>query len=102
MKVTVYHVDRNTLKKQQRVQSYGNTKIALTRCALLISDLGGEFVYMENVKWGEYGIKTECILMYDEQFEWGFLITNSGVEKKMGPFRLPSKQDPPQESDNED
>jgi hypothetical protein len=93
MKVTVYAIDLNTMKKKRLVQSYGNTHIALSRCAVLISDLDGSMVYMENIQWSEFGVKSECILVYDKAFDWGFVITNSGLaEKKMGPFLL--KKDP--------
>jgi hypothetical protein len=93
MKVTVYVVDRNTMKKKTTVQSYGDTHIALSRCAVLLSDLEGSMVYMENIKWGEFGVKGECILVYDKAFDWGFVITNSGLQtNKMGPFLL--KKDP--------
>ena len=93
MKVTVYVVDRNTMKKKRVLQSYGDTHIALSRCAVLISDLKGSVVYMENIQWSEYGVKGECILIYDEMFDWGFVVTNSGLaNKKMGPFLL--KKDP--------
>lgn len=93
MKVSVYVVDRNTMKKKQKVQSYGDTRIALSRCAVLLSELNGSMVYMENTKWSEFGVKSECVLVYDEMFDWGFIVTNSGLaEKKMGPFLL--KKDP--------
>lgn len=93
MKVTVYVVDRNTMKKKTLVQSYGDTHIALSRCAVLLSDLDGSMVFMENIKWSEFGVKGECILVYDKAFDWGFVITNSGLQKnKMGPFQL--KKDP--------
>lgn len=95
MKVTVYIVDRHTLKKTKKVQSYGNTHIALSRCAVLLADLDGTMVYMKNIKWSEYGVKSECILLYDEAFDFGFVITNSGLEKKkMGPFPLKKKPTP--------
>ena len=93
MKVTVYVVDRNSMKKKRLVQSYGNTHIALNRCAVLISDLNGSSVYLENTKWSEYGVSGDCVLVYDEYFDWGFIITNSSLaEKRMGPFLL--KKDP--------
>ena len=102
MKVSVYVVDRSSLKKKQKVQDYGNTHIALSRCAVLLSDLDGTVIYMNDVKWAEYGVKQNCILVYDDKFDWGFIITNSALaEKKMGPFRLPPKQNPSEEDDSE-
>tara|TARA_B100000963_G_C22111898_1_gene445271 strand:- start:139 stop:447 length:309 start_codon:yes stop_codon:yes gene_type:complete len=102
MKVTVYIVDRFTLKKTRKVQSYGDTHIALSRCATLLSELDGSMIYMENIKWSEYGVKTECILLYDEAFSFGFIITNSGLQKnKMGPFPLKKKGPIEKDEDSE-
>lgn len=92
MRVSLYVVNRFTLVKSHKVQDYGNTKIALSRVGKLLVEFEGEELYLERVVWKERGIKTNSILAYCPNFEWGFLITNSEMEKeKIGPLSLPRK-----------
>lgn len=92
MKVSLYVVNRLTLAKSHKVQDYGNTKIALSRVGKLLVEFEADQLYLERVKWKEMGIKTNSILAYCPKFEWGFLLTNSEMEKeKIGPLPLPRK-----------
>ena len=85
----MYVVDRHSLLKQSKVQDYGNTRVALSRSGVLMADLGGAEIYLENIKWKDRGITTNCVLVYDPQFQWGFVLTNSELaEKKIGPIPL--------------
>lgn len=89
MYVSVYIVDLETLSYNSKVQDYGNTKIALRKATHLLSSLGGDLMFLENIRWSRFGIYQDSILAYDPTFKWGLVLTNSKArENKMGPFDI--------------
>ena len=88
MKATTYIVDRFTLSIRREIQDYGNPNYAIERCCKLLVEVDATTLTMDNVLWKKHGIPIKSVIIYDQDLDWAFLVTNTSLERKMGPYPI--------------